>query len=150
VAALAALVRQWPKVRALAEGCEGRKVRELTEGLRDEYWEHHYTVRSGAAKSAMALVGASRVTEMLANVFYPWAMLETPGKWEAYRGLTAEMTNKRVAVAAARLFATDARQEELLKSVAMQQGLLQVYEDFCMQDETDCAACLFPTQVAQW
>jgi hypothetical protein len=48
------------------------------------------------------------------------------------------------------LFATDARHGELLKSAAMQQGLLQVYEDFCMQDESDCAACLFPRQVAQW
>jgi len=150
VAALAAMVRQWPKVRALAGNCEARKAHELMEGLRDEYWEHHYTVQSGAAKRAMALVGASRVTEMLANVFYPWALLEDAGKWEGYLALRAELANRRVGVAAARLFATDPRQEELLKSVAIQQGLLQVYEDFCMQDATDCAGCLFPTQVAQW
>ena len=98
----------------------------------------------------MALVGASRVTDMLMNVFYPWAILDRPEKWEEYRSLAAELSNRRVEVAAARLFATDARQAELLKNAAMQQGLLQVYEDFCMQDESDCAACLFPRQVAQW
>jgi uncharacterized protein (DUF1800 family) len=87
---------------------------------------------------------------MLANVFYPWVILERPEKWEGYRAMGAELSNRRVEVAAARLFATDARQGELLKSVAMQQGLLQVYEDFCMQDASDCAACLFPRQVAQW
>jgi len=150
LAALAAMVRQWPKVRAAAEECEPANVRKLLGGLRDEYWEHHYTVRSGASGSAMALIGASRVTEMLANVFYPWAILERPEKWEGYRALGAELSNRRVKVAAARLFATDGRQAELLKSAAMQQGLLQVYEDFCMQDESDCAACLFPRQVAQW
>ena len=150
LAALAAMVRQWPKIRALAEGCDAKKAHELLGALRDEYWERHYTVRSGASKSAMALVGASRVTEMLVNVFYPWAILDRPEKWEAYRALGAELSNRRVEVAAARLFATDARHVELLKNAAMQQGLLQIYEDFCMQDESDCAACLFPCQVAQW
>lgn len=150
LAALAAMVRQWPKIRSIAEGCDEKKAHKLLGRLRDEYWERHYTVRSGESKSAMALIGASRVTEMLANVFYPWAILDQPGKWEDYRKLGAELSNRRVQVAAARLFATDARQAELLKSAAMQQGLLQVYEDFCMQDESDCAACLFPRQVAQW
>jgi hypothetical protein len=143
-------VRQWPKVRAAAEACDAKKIHKLLEGMRDDYWEHHYTVRSAESRSAMALVGASRVTDMLANVFYPWAILDRPEKWEEYRTLGAELSNRRVEVAAARLFATDARQKELLKSTAMQQGLLQIYEDFCMQDETDCAACLFPSQVAQW
>ena len=98
----------------------------------------------------MALVGEARVTDMLANVLYPWVIIEQPEKWEGYRALAAEPPSRRVKVAAARLFATDPRQAQLLKSVAFQQGLLQVYEDFCMQDETDCAACLFPRQVAQW
>ena len=150
VAALAAMMRQWPKIRAAAGGCDVAKIHKLLGGMKDEYWEHHYTVRSGASAGAMALVGASRVTEMLANVFYPWVILERPEKWEGYRAMGAELSNRRVEVAAARLFATDARQGELLKSVAMQQGLLQVYEDFCMQDASDCAACLFPRQVAQW
>jgi hypothetical protein len=143
-------VRQWPKVRAAAEGCDAAKIHKLLGALRDGYWERHYTVRSAPSKSAMALVGASRVTEMLANVFYPWAALDRPERWEEYRAMGAELTSRRVQVAAARLFATDARQAALLKSAAMQQGLLQIYEDFCMQDESDCAACLFPRQVAQW
>jgi hypothetical protein len=32
----------------------------------------------------------------------------------------------------------------------MQQGFLQVYEDFCMPDRSDCARCPFPRQIAQW
>ena len=150
LAALAAIVRQWPKVRALAEDCEAVKLRKLLGGLRDDYWERHYTVRSGESKTAMALVGSSRVTEMLANVFYPWAIIDHPEKWEDYRKLGAELSNRRVEVAAARLFAGDPRQAELLKSTAIQQGLLQIYEDFCMRDDSDCAECLFPRQVVGW
>jgi uncharacterized protein YmfQ (DUF2313 family) len=150
LAALAAIVRQWPKIRALADTCDPKKIRKHLTGLRDEYWDHHYTVQSAASQSAMALVGASRVTDMLANVFYPWTMIEHPDKWDAYLALPADISNRRVETAAARLFSTDARQADLLKNTAMQQGLLQIYEDFCMQDESDCAACLFPRQVAQW
>jgi hypothetical protein len=28
--------------------------------------------------------------------------------------------------------------------------LLQIYEDFCMQDNSDCAQCPFPEQMANW
>jgi hypothetical protein len=151
LAALAAIARQWPKVRALAEECDAAKLRKLLGGLRDDYWERHYTVRSGESKTAMALIGNSRVTEMMANVFYPWTIIEHPEKWEEYGKLGAELSNRRVRVAAARLFAGEGpRQADLLKSTAMQQGLLQIYEDFCMRDESDCAACLFPRQVGQW
>jgi hypothetical protein len=118
--------------------------------LRDDYWERHYTVQSGVSKTPMALIGDARVTDMLANVFCPWAILERPEKWEAYRELRAEPPSRRVAIAAARLFADDARQAELLKSTAVQQGLLQIYEDFCMQDCSDCAECLFPRQAGEW
>jgi hypothetical protein len=150
LAALAALARQWPKVRAAATACEEAAIHKLLASLCDDYWEHHYTVASAASASAMALIGTSRVTEMLMNVFYPWAILDHPEKWADYRALPAEQSNRRVKIAAARLFAADPRQNELLKTAAVQQGLLQVYEDFCMRDESDCAACLFPRQVAQW
>jgi hypothetical protein len=150
LAALGAMARRWPKFRAAAEKCSRQEIHALFAALREEYWERHYTVQSATAKTPMALVGASRVTEMLANVFYPWAILKQPEKWAEYLELPAELSNRRVQVAAARLFASDPRQAELLKRASMQQGLLQIYEDFCMQDATDCAACLFPTQVAHW
>jgi hypothetical protein len=28
--------------------------------------------------------------------------------------------------------------------------LLQIYEDFCMQDNSDCAQCPFPEQMRKW
>jgi hypothetical protein len=98
----------------------------------------------------MALVGESRATEMLVNVFFPLAMARDPKRWIRYRNLPAALTNRRVEVAAMRLFGESARRAELLKSAAMQQGLLQVYEDFCMQDESDCRRCRFPEQLAKW
>ena len=150
VAALAQIVRHWKKLRELARLCDVSAIRKFFDGLSDEYWDHHFTLTSERSPRPLALVGASRTTEMLANVFFPIAISEHPEKWEGYKTLPATLSNRRVEVAALRLFDDDARKRELTKTAAHQQGLLQIYEDFCMQDDSDCARCLFPKQLGNW
>jgi hypothetical protein len=64
--------------------------------------------------------------------------------------LPARLTNRRVETAAIRLFGDEPRRSQFLKTVANQQALLQIYEDFCTQDNSDCAQCPFPEQMATW
>jgi hypothetical protein len=148
--ALAQLIRHWPKIRALSERGESLAVHEFFAGLKDEYWDFHYTITSKQSARPMALVGESRVIEMLANVFFPLALARDEAHWADFKKLRAPLANQRAEVAALRLFGPGPRKEELLKSVALQQGLLQIYEDFCLRDATDCAQCLFPRQLAKW
>jgi hypothetical protein len=152
LAALAALVRQWGKIRVLRESCEPDAIVEFLAGLRDPYWEHHYTVTSKASAKPMALVGESRAVDMLVNVFLPLAAAAgNSAAMTAFQKLRAPLSNQRAEVAATRLFGADnPRRGALLRSAAMQQGLLQIYEDFCMQDASDCARCRFPEQVGKW
>jgi hypothetical protein len=150
LAALAQIVRHWPRVRALRAACEPDAVASFCDELRDEYWEHHYTVTSKSSPKRMALVGETRVTEMLSNVFFPIAIATQPERWTCFRNLRAPLSNQRVEVAALRLFGDSPMGPALLKSVAMQQGLLQVYEDFCQRDASDCEHCAFPSQLAKW
>ena len=60
--------------------------------------------------------------------------------------LPAELSNRRLETGATRLFGDDPRRSLFLKSVAHQQGLLQIYEDFCFQDNSDCAQCRSPNR----
>ena len=150
LAALAEIVRHWPKIRALRDRCEPDAIHEFFAKLGDDYWDFHYTVSSKPAAKRMALVGESRVTEMLANVFFPLAIAADETRWTGFKTLRAPLTNQRVEVAALRLFADSPRAAEFLKYAALQQGLLQVYEDFCLRDVSDCADCLFPRQLAKW
>lgn len=150
LAALAGIVRQWPKIRALRDRCDPAEIHGHFAKLSDEYWDHHYTVSSKPAAKRMALVGESRVTEMLANVFFPLAIAADPTRWTGFKNLRAPLANQRVKVAALRLFADSPRAAEFLKFAALQQGLLQVYEDFCLRDASDCEQCLFPRQLASW
>ncbi len=98
----------------------------------------------------MALIGESRVAEILANVFYPFAFSEGRDVWNEYSKLPARLSNRRLATGATRLFADDPRRVQFLRTVAHQQGLLQIYEDFCLQDNSDCAQCPFPEQMRKW
>jgi len=70
--------------------------------------------------------------------------------WNEFSKLPARLSNQRLATGATRLFGDDARRGQFLKSVAHQQGLLEIYEDFCMQDNSDCAQCPFPEQMRKW
>ncbi len=108
----------------------------------------------------MALIGESRIAEILANVIFPFWWAEDAGHavtgrrrvdvWTDYASLRARLTNRRLETAASRLFGGDPRRREFTKTVAHQQALLQIYEDFCLQDNSDCAHCPFPEQMAKW
>ena len=106
----------------------------------------------------MALIGESRIADILANVLFPFwlahdvAAAASPSTplWAEYAKLPAQLSNRRLETAATRLFGNDSRRKDFLKTVAHQQGLLQIYEDFCMQDNSDCAQCPFPEQMANW
>ena len=155
LAALAQLAARWREVRALiSPGGEkvARDVLKFLTGLTDPYWDYHYTLTSDRAARPVALIGPARATEMLANVFFPLAIAGDAGKWAQYEKLPAALTNRRVETAATRLFgdAPGTSRAQWLKSAVHQQGLLQIYEDFCLQDDTDCERCTFPERVQRF
>jgi hypothetical protein len=151
LAALAQMVRHWPKIRALRQRCDPVGISDFFVTLTDEFWDFHYTVSSKISPRRMALVGESRVTEMLANVFFPLAFAEDSSRWIGFKNLPAILSNRRVEIAAIRLFGpASVRAKSFLRNAALQQGLLQVYEDFCLNDASDCAHCRFPSQLARW
>jgi hypothetical protein len=150
VGALATLVPHWKKFTSLAHASTSAEMEKFLTGLEHEFWSVHYTLASERASAPLALVGDSRVVEILANVIYPLALVDERDVWNDYRKLRARLSNQSVRIAAARLFADDPRQQEFLRSVAGQQGLLQIYEDFCLRDASDCAQCPFPEQVRNW
>ena len=155
LAALAILVQKWPAFRrssdkAIAGGTPAATVQEFFRQLDHPFWNFHYTLTSGAASKKMALIGESRAAEILANVLFPFWLADDLEIWPAYAQLPARLSNRRLETGATRLFGNDSRRKQFLETVAHQQGLLQIYEDFCMQDNSDCAQCPFPEQMAKW
>jgi Protein of unknown function (DUF2851) len=183
LAALATLAREWPAFRRSLDspapfrlpspqpsptgrgGSFSRREKArmraphnfLTE-LEHPFWNFHYTLTADPSSKKMALIGESRVTDILANVVFPFWLADdldpaSPSEaslWTEYAKLPAQLSNRRLETGATRLFGNDPRRKQFLRTVAHQQGLLQIYEDFCMQDNSDCAQCPFPEQMRKW
>jgi hypothetical protein len=150
LAALSMLACEWPAFRrSLGKNTVGA-IRDFFGGLAHPFWKIHYTVTAHPSPQSMALIGESRVAEILANVIFPFWFAEDLDVWPEYVKLPARLTNRRLETGAARLFGDDSRRKKFLKTVAHQQGLLQIYEDFCLQDDSDCAQCPFPEQMQKW
>jgi hypothetical protein len=148
--ALAILAKQWPAlIKALAPR-NAKSAHDFFLGLRHPFWNFHYTLTSGPASAEMAIVGDSRIADILANVLLPYFLAEGSDVWPAYEKLPARLTNRRLETGAARLFGSDPRRPQFTKTIAQQQGLLQIYEDFCLEDNSDCAQCPFPEQMQKW
>jgi hypothetical protein len=148
--ALAALIEVWPQfIRSLTRR-NAKTAEKLFLGLRNPFWNFHYTLASAPAAREMALVGQSRIAEILANVLLPFFLAEGAEVWAAYEKLPARLSNRRLETGAARLFGADSRRPHFTETIAHQQGLLQIYEDFCLQDNSDCAQCPFPEQMRKW
>jgi hypothetical protein len=158
LAALAVLARDWPRLQRASGKSSIAAAKYFFEMLDHPFWNFHYTLTSNAAPQKMALVGKARVADILANVLFPFWLahdLDPSGSlgqnvWAEYTKLPAQLSNRRLETGATRLFGADPRRKQFLKTVANQQGLLQIYEDFCMQDNSDCAQCPFPEQMKKW
>jgi hypothetical protein len=148
--ALATLARQWPSFIKSISRRNAKKTRDFFRDLHHPFWSFHYTLASEAAPQEMAIVGDSRIADILANVILPYFLAEGADVWPVFEKLPARLTNRRLETGATRLFGDDQRRKQFTKTIAQQQGLLQIYEDFCLQDNSDCAQCPFPEQMQKW
>lgn len=150
IAALTTLVCEWPRLQRASGKRITDAANDFFQSLHHSFWKFHYTLTANAAPKEMALIGESRIADILANVLFPFWLAEDVDPWSEYAKLPARLSNRRLETAGTRLFGNDPRRAQFLKTVAYQQGLLQIYEDFCMQDNSDCARCPFPEQMAKW
>jgi len=148
--ALATLIRAWPLLMKSVAKKNPNSAHDFFLPLRHPFWNFHYTLTSEASATEMALIGESRIAEILANVLLPFFLVQGADVWAEYAKLRAHLSNRRLETAATRLFDGDPRRAQFTKTVAQQQGLLQIYEDFCMQDDSDCSQCPFPEQMQKW
>jgi uncharacterized protein DUF2851 len=144
--ALAELVRRWKEIRLLPPRLE--KVAEWISGLSHPFWDHHFTLSSQPTARPLHLLGQTRINEILANVIHPMLVASDKADWASYKRIGAELSNRRLAIVCKRLFGETDRAREHIRLLYQQQGLLQIFEDFCLADATDCAGCKLPEMIA--
>lgn len=147
LAALTAAAATWPTLCELAQQAPPfTKFSKKLSELSDPFWNHHHTLQSKTTIKPIKLIGKSRLEEFLTNTLYP---LHTDD-WTAFSSIRASSPNQRVKRACERLFGSLEKAKSHLKFAWQHQALLQIYQDFCLQDLSDCQDCPFPRQLAQW
>jgi len=149
---LAALAGSWPGYRrlAMARPFKAKPVVDFLHGLEHPFWSGRHTLTSGPINGKLALFGRAQALELLANHLIPLALHEDGMNFGDYYKLRSSSPNEKVKRCALRLFGSLDAASPWLRRVCHHQGLLQVYQDFCLEDFSDCHECPFPEQVAQW
>ncbi len=118
--------------------------------LSHPFWDFHYSLQSAAAPRRISLIGGSRVKDIVANVLFPLLMISGNADWTAFKAIRAELGNTLLEIVCLRLFGDAIRGQEHARFLYQQQGLLQIFEDFCLNDRSDCRACRFPGLIGKW
>lgn len=155
VAALACLVRESQRVfrhlwESAATAFDRKAFVKVLGSLGHSYWDNHYTLTSVQAAKPMALIGSTRCKEILANIAYPLVVPHNAAAWDGYCSLRGTLENEKSRRATIRLMGRRSDAKEFTRFIYQQQALLQIYDDFCMEDESDCDDCLFPEQLRTW
>lgn len=117
----------------------------------ESYWSFRYGF-SGAQRAATALVGTARLASMATNVLAPF--LAATGRMDpaAWRGvlhhLAPEEENRLGKNTAFALLGHD-HNPAVYRTGLRQQGLLQIFYDFCLNAQSGCEACWLPQALAK-
>lgn len=145
IAALAAAAREWRSVREALESGDLARLDKTLGGLKHGFWSFHTSWDSPRRPAPLALIGPDRIREIHANISLPLALAR--GEALDWMNLAAASPNGTLRVVSARLFGPGPARR-LPRRLFVQQGLLQVYADFCLKDRGECATCRFPSLVA--
>jgi hypothetical protein len=153
---LAARHQQWCQ-KEIPERRLASSLLEVLQVPSNDFWSWHCTFRSPRLKKAQPLLGQARVTDLAVNVILPWLWIRADeGRnkplqasiEQRYFAWPPAEDNSLLRLARQRLLGGAAR--KLLKSAAVQQGLIQIVRDFCDRSNALCDDCQFPKLVQDW
>lgn len=152
VGALAALIEAWPEYRklAFARPFHVKPLLDFLQGVEHEFWNHHYTLSSSHSTQKVGLIGKSQGLELVANYLAPLAIHENGMSYKTFYKLRGSAVNEKVKRCSLRLFGSEKAAAPWIRRVCHHQALIQIYQDFCLEDASDCENCPFPEQLAQW
>jgi hypothetical protein len=113
----------------------------LARRLEWEYWQWHLTPTGVRQRRPTALLGAPRLAAIAANVVLPFLAVDGDLPDELAAHLPPEDLSAPMREAANALFSRDHNPALYASRGLLQQGLLQIHHDFCLNARTGCACC---------
>jgi len=116
---------------------------EKLEPEKDSFWHRHASLKGKTFSRPHRLLGEERMADLVLNVFWPMVARSDPDAAEEGWRQSRMAPNKVTAIARQRLMPGRSL-GRLEREALVQQGLLQVYRDYCCASPAGCASCTFP------
>jgi len=119
------------------------RITGILEDASDNYWRQRLAMGRKPAEVGAALIGRQRAAAIVSNVAIPFQMAlrrPLPALEDLSRNLPAEEDNAVIRQAALNLFGPD-HNPARHRNGLLQQGLIQIFHDFCLGDRSDCREC---------
>ena len=125
----------------------------------EDYWANHYTPDGKTLAQSQQLVGSGRSREIIINIGLPIGLIfARAGKFKDLEtGLNAlfqigkkASDHKLLRFMKHYIFGNREEMLGVLHSEKQIQGLMQVYQDFCTQNQNNCLHCPFPDVVNKY
>ncbi len=121
-------------------------VLKRIEDLYCPYWSYRSGWNLNRHAKRNALIGPNRAAAVMVNVILPFlsATYLAPGDISrAIEQLPLEPGNSIIRRTAVHLFGSD-HPDSLYNDTLRRQGLIQIFQDFCLNDRTQCKSCPLP------
>jgi len=142
--------------RMSSEGDARRRVdgaiRALLEVGRGGFWSRRFTFASRRQDSESSLIGTERASAILTNVLVPFAIASGASNDDCGKILNLlppEHDNGIIRRTAFLLLGRDCN-PRMYHTALRQQGLIQIFNDFCLNDRSGCRDCPLPLALEQW
>lgn len=118
--------------------------------LQCSYWDTRLGSHGPRREGSTALVGATRAGELVLNAWLPYAQAvgHLPVGEPAWPAQAGQCGDNRVVRNTAHWLLGRDHSRNLYASPLRRQGLLQLFEDFCLQDRSGCTKCGLPDWLA--
>ncbi|KMP11030.1 hypothetical protein UZ36_05815 [Candidatus Nitromaritima sp. SCGC AAA799-C22] len=123
------------------------------------YWSAHYTPGGKKLAQPQQLVGPARSREITVNILIPIGLIHARAarsvELEAalnllYQSGKGKSDNKMLRFMKHYILGNEKKLMGTLASDKQVQGLMQVYQDFCTQNENNCLRCQFPDVITRY
>ena len=125
----------------------------------DDYWANHYSPGGKQLAKPQLLIGPSRSREITINIVIPigliFARASKSVKLESSFNVLFQSgkkpgDNKLLRFMKHYIFGNKKDMIKVLANDKQTQGLMQVYQDFCTQNDNNCLRCQFPDVVKKY
>jgi hypothetical protein len=143
LAALSHLPSVLPALEKTVQKMQPDAFADKLAALRDPFWERLATFSSDPLIRPCQLLGPERAQDLLINVFWPWIAGNNPQAALSHLRILPASENHLSKIARQRVLGTLSLGKKL-RTALLQQGLLQIYQDYCLADASQCGQCAFP------